>query len=341
MTDTQITTEQGFPEEIQELSQKDFIVFAGTGCVQGSGIPPWVTLLERLQGLCEEDEIKKENITDLDEALYPNFAQKVYDYLLKNARESEYFETIKSVIHASNSRYTGQQIDIVRCSGKIITTNFDDTFEQAMTVIRGPENIQIQLLPYLDTMKLGEDKSISYLHGRTRERDVVLKTNDYKLFYPSVSLERYEGDTSDELESFLKHIWEKRTLVFIGFSFADKYILRFFLRLSENLKRKENAHRQWKEKYQKKTDQAQHYAFLPDVELLHKEKRNISNDKDLSSKENEELRIETERKIKRIDEQLKIARIKTIRYSEPRKYTEWLNKICELREKNKNIYGYK
>lgn len=57
---------------IQDLSQRDFIVFAGAGIPKHTGIPDWKGLLKAME---EEQKLKGINIDEVDEYLCPEIAK--------------------------------------------------------------------------------------------------------------------------------------------------------------------------------------------------------------------------------------------------------------------------
>ncbi|MCH9021820.1 MAG: SIR2 family protein [Planctomycetes bacterium] len=224
----------GVQDIIEKLANKDFVVFAGTGCVQGTGIPTWKTLLKELKERCNDYKIRNRNVDkDLNESDYPSFAQRIYDFLSENGRRSEYYETIRQNMQPTECEYTSQHIKIIKCTHKIITTNYDNTFEKAYVDGFNKSNKQglsTQSLPCLDIKKIHDGNSITYLHGRAFAEDVILKKSDYERFYPSVSKNEINSTmhTTDLLEDFLKQIWKQETMLFIGFSFSDICLLNLF-----------------------------------------------------------------------------------------------------------------
>ena len=84
-----------------ELAKKDFIVFAGTGIVAGTGVPPsWTTLMERLG---KEAEIPTEGKS---EEQYPDLAQKIWNKLGDEDRQDLFDEVIKEICEPTHARYS-------------------------------------------------------------------------------------------------------------------------------------------------------------------------------------------------------------------------------------------
>ena len=109
-------------------------------------------------------------------------------------------------------------------TSSVITTNFDRTFESAFKKkfeIKGiPFSLNTQSLPKFSYGNIITNESLIYLHGSSEEEFIILKEDDYKNYYPSVS---NKEDSSTDVEEFIKFLYEHHIIVFIGFSFDDIY----------------------------------------------------------------------------------------------------------------------
>ena len=112
-------------------SNKTIIVFTGTGITGETGIPKsWELLMD---ALIKDSEIKiDKRIDNMHEEEYPGYAQYIYDELKKNNKEEKYYSIIKEQLNAKNARYSSAQIDIIDTYYHVVTTNFDNTFEDAV-----------------------------------------------------------------------------------------------------------------------------------------------------------------------------------------------------------------
>ncbi len=233
---------------IDDLSKRDFIVFAGAGLSERTGIPLWCDLLKKLN---EKHSLNGVIIDDVKEYQYPNIAQMLYDEFEQNENIKAYMETIQSVTQASKIPYTPTQEEItLACEGKIVTTNFDETFESVFKKLQRRGNIDseltLQTLPNFEIRNIIKKYNIVYLHGKPSEGEIIFKTSDYKKYYPSLE----DGEESS-LENLLKFLYveSNMTVVFIGFSFEDSYIRKTIERI-------------YKEKCPEIGDIVKHYVFL-------------------------------------------------------------------------------
>jgi len=249
---------------IADLAEKrKFIVFAGAGVPMESGPPiTWKGLLATFKE--KEPELATRNIDEVDEDEYPDYAQEIFEALRGKGRESRYYEILREKLRATNARCSSEQRDIIETARHVITTNFDDSFERGVErVLEGNEvnTFTIQDLPDFRINVLSDDYSVSYLHGRTSEKCIVFKKDDYETFYPSQS---ENGRGNDNLELFLRYLYEEWTIVFIGVSFNDKYLLNALNRFYNRVKQNDEVGREMKVSYKSKLNSIQHYAFMPE-----------------------------------------------------------------------------
>ena len=221
---------------IDDLSKRKFIVFAGAGIPIESGPPiTWKELLATFKE--KESELAARSIDEVGENEYPDYAQEIFEELREKGKESRYYEILREKLRATNARCSIQQREIIATAQHVVTTNFDESFKNAIErELEDKENTNIiQSLLDLKLRALNADYSVSYLHGSTDEKCIVFKTDDYNMFYPSQS-ENDKGN--DNLEQFLRHLYEERRIVFIGVSFNDRYLLKalniIYNRLKQN-----------------------------------------------------------------------------------------------------------
>ena len=227
---------------IKDLSQGDFIVFAGAGIPKPTGIPDWKGLLKALD---EEQPLGGVDIEEIDEYLYPEVAQMLFVTYEQKNKVDDYYRIIKEKTESKAASYVPLQRKIVKAGGRIITTNFDDTFEKAfedeLADLRrykgGRHSYKVQRLPFLSEEKVKAGNCITYLHGKIGQgrKTIIFKTADYEKYYPSILGKR----RSSSLEKFLRDVYEKDTLVFIGFSFSDRYLSKLLQKIHEEIKCKQ------------------------------------------------------------------------------------------------------
>lgn len=299
---------------IADLAERgDFVVFAGAGPSEPTGIPTWKLALIKLN---EQSPVKGLNIEKIDAVQYPNVAEMIYTQLQDKGREEEYHQAIEKTLAPSKFSCHMGHLKIVRACPSIVTTNLDMAFEEALNdEIKNIERytserrkLGIQTIPKLDMKKLGEKYHITYLHGRHNQREKVFKTSDYTKYYSAL-----EGREESVIEEALRAIYISPTaLVFVGFSFDDRYILRTFERLFAEISTSKDS--------QSKIGQIKHYAIInyavtgDDVrrqQLLEREHR--TEDVDYEDAEKLKKSVETEERLSKVN--IEVVRIQYKKYT--------------------------
>jgi NAD-dependent SIR2 family protein deacetylase len=299
-------------------NNKKFIIFVGAGVPIATGLPKWQSMINSLCNLYPLDDISEKDLENSDRA--PEIAQKIYDYLKKNNRINEYYETIKENLQPTDSSYSASELDIALTSNWIITTNFDTTFEAAF------KRKYIASLPDFEYTNLFDSESIVYLHGRIDENLIIFKQDDYDKYYPSVSNLK-EGCTKD-LEEYIKYIFKNYTIVFFGFSFDDKYFKKLLQNIYFDIKNSDELAAE-KIGYKAKLDAIQHYAFLKEDKYLVKEENKYM-------LENIKKKKIGKKRIKKISDLDKIG-ISTILYKNPITFLNFLETVRELKKKESSL----
>lgn len=299
---------------VADLAERDFIVFAGAGMSMSQGIMKWRELLETLNGLVK---LKGVDVGNIDSLHFPEIAQMIYNRLEGDGRVAEYYEAIQKSMEPTQCSWDSKHQKIIRASSSVVTTNIDGVFEKAITDILADkpqwvpsgQELSYQTLSNLDIEKTANPYHITYLHGRYDEKEIILKTCDYFKFYRV----RNGGEVSD-LENILKRVFCKREgIVFVGFSFGDRFILETFEQGFQELKEKIENEKGRKEVY---PEEIKHYALLEDPLTggQEREKWLIENRTNISQ-ESEDWpdKIEVEKREK-LEGRLREINIEVIRY---------------------------
>ncbi|HML73670.1 MAG TPA: SIR2 family protein [Anaerohalosphaeraceae bacterium] len=310
----------------EHLYKKSFIVFAGTGVVKESRSCSWIELLKKLEEACI-GLIEKRDWENTDEREYPEIAQQFYDALEKENKISCYDEIIEEAVRTKTCLYTSAQNFIVRVADKIVTTNFENSFEYAFEHIKGSAP-KIQILPTFPKKEFDDGKCIAYLHGKTKKH-LIFRKKDYEFFYPSVS-NIQNGNHS--LENFIEHLYFNYTLVFVGFSFSDIYFLNLLKYLFDKQKREDETLSTYLGKTYSNTDGVQHYAILQN--RMFEEKRILeskqydNNTIDMKIQTIQQYTEDLERALNRIN-------IKCLWYNEHKEWNQWFWDIEAMRQGKK------
>lgn len=200
------TTKSHILQIQKAMKQNKLVIFAGAGVSKSCGVPTWGELIA---------ELKKELDIDSYESDYLKIPQ-----LYRNLRkDKEYFERIKEILKDGNMDIKYNDIhkailDLNPCH--IVTTNYDDLFEQAIKS------------RYENFYTISQDKDLPYnrgekflikMHGDFKSGNIVLTENDYLDYSKNYPL----------IRSYVMSLFASKLILFIGFSFSDinlKYILR-------------------------------------------------------------------------------------------------------------------
>ena len=201
------------PNEIQEaIKNNRLVVFAGSGLSTKFKLPTWKKLTEDV-------------ISEINEKIFNDLLPLLESGLLTPIEVLDKIQMehtkVRSYIKENFKIDMNQDFllhkKILEVTGAIITTNYDNAFEEACSNTIIPSK-------YTSNFNISEiNKSgkpyIFKLHGCYTEPDnCVIFSNDYKKLY--------HGDTSSKEK--LKSIFIDKTILFVGFSFNDSDINLIF-----------------------------------------------------------------------------------------------------------------
>lgn len=191
-----------FKSDIKQIKEASLanklVIFVGAGVSSNSGIPSWPELIENLK-----IELPKQvNDTENDQL---KIAQ-----LFKNYRDKkEYLDKIRLTLKYGDASFNPiHEILFTLNPAHVVTTNFDDLLEQAIS----SNNLQFY--------KVKKDKDIPYaaysrllikMHGDLEEGNIVLTEDDYLNYQSNFPL----------TETYIKSLFASKLILFIGFSFND------------------------------------------------------------------------------------------------------------------------
>ncbi|MFA5251903.1 MAG: SIR2 family protein [Phycisphaerae bacterium] len=295
----------------KELAKKNFIVFAGTGVISGTGIPEsWGKLLKALAEQAKVDI----DIDRISKNEYPEIAQKIFDELVRNGKKEKYHEIIREQVVAKDSPWDAKTFEILLTTKGVVTTNFDNIFETSYETLvetnsHLPAHIEQNSLPDFDDKDDFEKHKIVHLHGRADENHIIFKRNDYLDYYPSVCAGK-SLNPDYCLERYLEYIYRKHTVIFIGFSFDDEYVRGCFKSINKRLTGRDKRCCEEKVGYVEIVPQLEHYAFL----------------EELNPQSNEYQRR------KEIEAELEEMKIKVIHFQSKRDWMDCFKKIRRIRK---------
>ncbi|WJI94848.1 SIR2 family protein [Helicobacter pylori] len=187
-------------DNIRKAHNENYLsIFAGAGISAESKLPKWGDLINELQKCLYGETKKNEDYLVLAEKFYNQFG------------ESFYYQTLKSLIPDS-AKKNDLHLEIVKLNIKnLITTNWDNLFEQAINeegrffnIIKSDKDIG---------SSTGFAKFIK-MHGSLDENNIVFKEQDYLEYSNNFPL----------IENYIKGVFSTDTVILLGYSLSDQNV---------------------------------------------------------------------------------------------------------------------
>ncbi|MGL2462562.1 SIR2 family protein [Helicobacter pylori] len=187
-------------DNIRKAHNENYLsIFAGAGISAESKLPKWGDLINELQKRLYGETKKNEDYLVLAEKFYNQFG------------ESFYYQTLKSLIPDSTKK-NDLHLGIVKLNIKnLITTNWDNLFEQAINeegrffnIIKSDKDIG---------SSTGFAKFIK-MHGSLDENNIVFKEQDYLEYSKHFPL----------IENYIKGVFSTDTVILLGYSLSDQNV---------------------------------------------------------------------------------------------------------------------
>lgn len=138
--------------------------------------------------------------------------------------------------------------DLDKKSGRLVTTNFDDLFEKAVSKLGGQKGLNMHVAPALPPAKRQTFSGLTYLHGRLSSssdednRQLVLTTTDFGRAYMLEGWAR----------RFVVDLFRHYHVVFIGYSVEDpmmRYLVSALAAVREESEENEEILQQFRQPY--------------------------------------------------------------------------------------------
>ncbi|RVZ12385.1 SIR2 family protein [Helicobacter pylori] len=199
-------------DNIRKAHNENYLsIFAGAGISAESKLPKWGDLINELQKCLYGETKKNEDYLVLAEKFYNQFG------------ESFYYQTLKSLIPDS-AKKNDLHLEIVKLNIKnLITTNWDNLFEQAINeegrffnIIKSDKDIG---------SSTGFAKFIK-MHGSLDENNIVFKEQDYLEYSNNFPL----------IENYIKGVFSTDTVILLGYSLSDQNVKQIISWVNSHLK---------------------------------------------------------------------------------------------------------
>ncbi len=202
-----------------------FVPFIGAGPSTVLGEPDWKGLFSKLRKSLGAKYVRSKKLPDgsID---YPVAFSKLFQ---QAPDQEKFYPELFKIIEPTKTSATFFHLKLVKAFDSYITTNYDSSIEEAFNEAHPDRKLNKQ---YFSSYKLDKmHNCIVYLHGHKDINFCIIKSEDYDYFYPSIG-----GNSGGIpiLEDFLTEVFTKRSIIFVGFSFDDKYITKLFQHIAAN-----------------------------------------------------------------------------------------------------------
>ncbi len=187
-------------ENIRKAHNENYLsIFAGAGISAESKLPKWGDLINELQKRLYSGIKEDEDYLVLAEKFYNQFG------------EYSYYQTLKSLI-PDNAKKNDLHLGIVKLNIKnLITTNWDNLFEQAIN----EEGIFFNIIK--SDKDIGSSTGFAKfikMHGSLDENNIVFKEQDYLEYSKHFPL----------IENYIKGVFSTDTVILLGYSLSDQNV---------------------------------------------------------------------------------------------------------------------
>lgn len=257
---------QNYNKELKEIAKRkdNLVIFAGSGVAKECGLPNWEGLVEHLKKyLIQKGQSFDEQMNKYDLPMQAQIVYETFKEIFPTNYKNIFFSEIDGFMKPSLWPHTACQEEIIHTCEKIVTTNFDNSFESAIKTYckfsHKKQNIYSRSFPKLNYIKFinsTEDYKVAYLHGNTGQHLIFIK-DDYEKFYCG---------TNNTLYDFYKQLWQNNTLLFIGFSFEDYYVKEVFNKIFFELYERYNENLRVTSIEDTEFHKIKHFTFIQEYE---------------------------------------------------------------------------
>ncbi|MCP4582006.1 MAG: hypothetical protein GY839_10330 [candidate division Zixibacteria bacterium] len=205
---------------------ENFAAFIGAGLSKPLGISDWKKLIKKMIAKCSESFIEKYNdFENSNPHNYPDIADEIFEEYRAMGNDELFFGTIKEHMEQEISSTSITLVKVILAIKCHLTTNFDTSIEEAYkfieyfaTLTNNSKDMNL-VKRYLDDLNIepkSEVDQLYYLHADINKNLFILRTKDYENFYDKTG--------SKQILDLLKRIYLNKHIIFIGFSFEDRFV---------------------------------------------------------------------------------------------------------------------
>ena len=207
------------PKEVREAAERgNLVLFVGSGVSQRMGLPSWAEFAEAGFKKLVHKKIIDDNVYDALEHLENRQLLSIAAILDPTLDFTSFFKKTKG---SKSDIY--DNLNSIGCT--FVTTNYDEYLEPTAAESGSgdntkPEGKRIVSRDDLYPFQLDEIGNVVHLHGAiTDPGTMIITTEQY--------LSHYDHES---VKFFLEHLFESKTVVFLGYGLAETELLEHILR---------------------------------------------------------------------------------------------------------------
>jgi hypothetical protein len=204
---------------IEQIKTSRCVLWCGAGLSVSFGLPTWKLLIFRMVQACAENGLSNTELEELNKLQDSGYLDDVADFCRGSLGEQEYRELLRRIFEPVNISSTLHQKLLKIPFSAILTTNYDKLIEHAIATrdFKIPPVFTNHDAPTLWLRLARNEFFILKIHGDIeRPETIVLSSKDYTAHIFG----------NRPFIQFLQLLLTAKSVLFIGTSFTEPYILR-------------------------------------------------------------------------------------------------------------------
>ena len=208
------------PTEIENAAQSgELVVFVGAGISRLINCPSWEGFADKVLQQLVPDGIDYHELSQINGIIDPKKRLSIAKIIARKKKFNIDYQSIFNVQLGPDNVYSY----LNSFNSSFVTTNFEKYLRPDSRSAEPEDEWRFYRRDQLLRLNLDKNGNVVHLHGCLDAPDnMVITTKDY--------LEHY---SSDEVQTFLKYLFEKKTVLFLGYGLEEIEVLEYILRRGE------------------------------------------------------------------------------------------------------------
>ena len=208
------------PPEIENAAQSgELVVFVGAGISRLINCPSWEVFADKVLQQLVPDGIDYHELSQINGIIDPKKRLSIAKIIARKKKFNIDYQSIFNVQLGPDNVYSY----LNSFNSSFVTTNFEKYLRPDSRSAEPEDEWRFYRRNQLLRLNLDKNGNVVHLHGCLDAPDnMVITTKDY--------LEHY---SSDEVQTFLKYLFEKKTVLFLGYGLEEIEVLEYILRRGE------------------------------------------------------------------------------------------------------------